>query len=182
MNNNSKKTRFVIVDLSLIDAGLTYEEAALVAYVERFTKSGATCYAAIPYIATDLRLSERTVRRCLNSLLQSNFLIAKKKGRGRILERATAAKLATMNAAKMATMTPANLATNSGQSVTDCGQNGRSDCGQNGRLYNNRSTNININNNYLNNNLLKSTITRARETDPFEEDEILDKDGWPERF
>jgi hypothetical protein len=133
---HTKKRAFVIVYLDLVDHGLSYEEAAIVRYVERFERSKKPCFASIPYMAKDLRLSERTIRRCIRRLLQLEFLIETGKGRGRYLNTI---------AAKMAALNPAKMAGDSGQSVTDCGQIGRSDCGQNGRLSNSNLINNKIN-------------------------------------
>ncbi len=137
MVKHNKKRPFVIVYLDLVENGLTYEESAIVRYVERFEQSQKPCFASIPYIAKDLRLAERTIRRHLRRLIDLEYLRATGKGRGRYLN---------INAAKMAGMSAANLATNTGQIVTDCGQNGRCDTGQNGRLSNSIMINSNINN------------------------------------
>lgn len=137
MVKHNKKRPFVIVYLDLVENGLTYEEAAIIRYVERFERSNKPCFASIPYIAKDLRLAERTIRRHLRRLIDLEYLRATGKGRGRYLN---------TNAAKMAGMNAANLATNTGQIVTDCGQNGRCDTGQNGRLSNSIMINSNINN------------------------------------
>lgn len=126
---NNRKRPFVVVYLDLVTLGLSYEEAALIRYVERFEKSGKPCFASIPYIAKDLRLTERTIRRHLKHLINLEYLRATGKGRGRYLN---------TKAAKMAT--------NTGQIVTECGQNGRYDTGQNGRLSNSIMINNNINN------------------------------------
>lgn len=126
---NNRKRPFVVVYLDLVDSGLSYEEAALIRYVERFEKSHKPCFASIPYIAKDLRLAERSIRRNLRRLIDLEYLRASGKGRGRYLN---------INAAKMAA--------NTGQIVTDCGQNGRCDTGQNGRLSNSIMINSNISN------------------------------------
>lgn len=138
MRNHTKKKPFVIVYLDLVENGLTYEEAALIRYVERFEASNKPCFASIPYIAKDLRLSERSIRRHLKRLIDLEYLSATGKGRGRYLN---------TNAAKMAT--------NTGQIVTDCGQNGRCDTGQIGRL-----SNSNMINNMINNNLSISNLSK----------------------
>lgn len=142
MVKHNKKRPFVIVYLDLVENGLTYEEAALIRYVERFEESNKPCFASIPYIAKDLRLAERTIRRHLRRLIDLEYLRATGKGRGRYLN---------TNAAKMAT--------NSGQNVTECGQNGRCDTGQNGRLSNSIMINSSINNNLSINNISKLDIT-----------------------
>ena len=129
MVKHNKKRPFVIVYLDLVESGLTYEESAIIRYVERFEQSHKPCFASIPYIAKDLRLSERTIRRHLRRLIDLEYLKTIGKGRGRYLN---------TNSAKMAT--------NTGQIVTDCGQNGRCDTGQNGRLSNSIMINSNINN------------------------------------
>lgn len=127
MVKHNKKRPFVIVYLDLVENGLTYEESAIIRYVERFEQSQKPCFASIPYIAKDLRLAERTIRRHLRRLINLKYLRATGKGRGRYLN---------INAAKMAA--------NRGQIVTDCGQNGRCDTGQNGRLSNSIMINSNI--------------------------------------
>jgi|688.fasta_scaffold213620_4 hypothetical protein len=142
MVKHNKKRPFVIVYLDLVENGLTYEEAALIRYVKRFEESNKPCFASIPYIAKDLRLAERTIRRHLRRLIDLEYLRATGKGRGRYLN---------TNAAKMAT--------NTGQNVTECGQNGRCDTGQNGRLSNSIMINSSINNNLSINNISKLDIT-----------------------
>lgn len=129
MVKHNKKRPFVIVYLDLVESGLTYEESAIIRYVERFEQSQKPCFASIPYIAKDLRLSERTIRRHLRRLIDLEYLKTIGKGRGRYLN---------TNSAKMAT--------NTGQIVTNCGQNGRCDTGQNGRLSNSIMINSSINN------------------------------------
>ena len=108
--NNNKKHQFSIVDLSLVDHGLEHLEAIIVAYVIGWEKSTGKCCAGIPYIAEDLRLSERSVRRYIKRLIALGFLFEKVTGRSRQLY-TNAAKLAGVDGlivAKMATQTGQN--------------------------------------------------------------------------
>lgn len=159
MESYNKKRAFVIVFFDLVEAGLSYEEAAIIQYVIRFEKSKKPCFASIPYIAKDLRLSERTTKRLLRKLINTNFLQESGRGRGRFL---------TTNGAKMAPMTGAKVAPVRCQNGPDRCQNGTCEWCQNGPLSivtmikSNTSNNLsrsnlnNINNN--NNNTYKTNI------------------------
>ena len=113
---NSKKHRVGIVDFTLVDAGLSHLEALVFQYVQRFERNKRPCFASIPYIATELRLPERTTRRYIKRLIKLKFLRETTKGRGRYLN--TNAARTTPIPVKMASMNAAKLA-------YDCGQIGQ---------------------------------------------------------
>jgi hypothetical protein len=122
---DSKKHRLGIVDFRLVDQGLSHLEALVYQYVQRFEKNKRPCFASIPHIASELRLSERSTKRFIKRLLALNMLRETTKGRGRYLN-TTGAKLAPINGAK-------NVTTGAKLSTDRC-QIGTSDRCQNGPL------------------------------------------------
>ncbi len=122
---HTKKHRIGIVDFSLVDQGLSHLEALVYQYVQRFEKNKRPCFASIPYIASELRLSERSTKRHIKRLIAINMLRETTKGRGRYLN-TTGAKMAPMNGAK-------NVTTGAKLSSDRC-QNGTSDRCQIGPL------------------------------------------------
>lgn len=127
------KSKFIIVDLSLIDSGLTYEQAAIVAYIKRWE---GNCFASLAYIAHDLRLSETSTKRHIKRLLSDRILLEIPKGRGRVL---------AVNETELGQNDPGQNGPHPGQNGPDWGQNGP-DPGQNGLLYNNTINNTKDNN------------------------------------
>lgn len=108
MNNHSKKHRLGIVDFELVDGGLCHLEALIVQYVNRFERNRRPCFASIPHIAAELRLSERSTKRYIRRLIELGFLYETDKGRGRYLHTTGAKKVS--NGGKLAPMTSAKLA------------------------------------------------------------------------
>ena len=106
---DSKKHRLGIVDFSLVNKGLSHLEALVYQYVQRFERNKRPCFASIPHIASELRLSERSTKRHIKRLIALNMLRETTKGRGRYLN-TTGAKMAPMNGAKNVT-TGAKLST-----------------------------------------------------------------------
>jgi len=106
---HNKKHRIGIVDLRLVDQGLSHLEALVYQYVQRFERNRRPCFASIPHIAAELRLSERSTKRHIKRLIALQMLQETTKGRGRYLK-TTGAKLAPLNGAKNVT-TGAKLST-----------------------------------------------------------------------
>jgi predicted DNA-binding transcriptional regulator len=97
---DSKKHRLGIVDFSLVDKGLTHLEALVFQYVQRFEKNKRPCFASIPHIAAELRLSEPSTKRYIQRLIKLGMLRETTKGRGRYLN-TTGIKMIPMNGIKL---------------------------------------------------------------------------------
>lgn len=82
---HNKKHRIGIVDLRLVDQGLSHLEALVYQYVQRFERNRRPCFASIPHIAAELRLSEPSTKRYIKRLIQLGMLKETTKGRGRYL-------------------------------------------------------------------------------------------------
>jgi len=82
---HNKKHRIGIVDLRLVDQGLSHLEALVYQYVQRFERNRRPCFASIPHIAAELRLSEPSTKRYIKRLIQLGMLKETIKGRGRYL-------------------------------------------------------------------------------------------------
>jgi hypothetical protein len=82
---DSKKHRLGIVDFSLVDKGLSHLEALVYQYVQRFERNKRPCFASIPHIAAELRLSEPSTKRYIQRLIKLGMLRETTKGRGRYL-------------------------------------------------------------------------------------------------
>jgi hypothetical protein len=82
---DSKKHRLGIVDFRLVDAGLSHLEALIYQYVQRFERNKRPCFASIPHIAAELRLSEPSTKRYIKNLIKLGALRETTKGRGRYL-------------------------------------------------------------------------------------------------
>lgn len=93
---DSKKHRIGIVDFRLVDQGLSHLEALVYQYVQRFEKNKRPCFASIPYIAAELRLSEPSTKRYIKRLIKIGMLRETTKGRGRYLN-TTGIKTIPMN-------------------------------------------------------------------------------------
>jgi len=85
MSNNTKKHRIGIVDFNLVDQGLSHMEAMVFQYVARFQKNNKPCFASIPHIAAELRLSEPSTKRHIRRLIALGLLKETVRGRGRYL-------------------------------------------------------------------------------------------------
>jgi predicted DNA-binding transcriptional regulator len=83
--HNTKKHRLGIVDFALVDLGLNHLEALIYQYVARFEKNKKPCFASIPHIAKELRLSEPSTKRYIQKLIKLGFLKQTDRGRGRVL-------------------------------------------------------------------------------------------------
>ena len=95
-----KKHRLGIVDFRLVDQGLSHLEALVYQYVQRFEKNKRPCFASIPYIAAELRLSEPSTKRYIQRLIKLGMLRETTKGRGRYLN-TTGIKMIPMNGIKL---------------------------------------------------------------------------------
>jgi predicted DNA-binding transcriptional regulator len=97
---DSKKHRLGIVDFRLVDQGLSHLEALVYQYVQRFEKNKRPCFASIPHIAAELRLSEPSTKRYIQRLIKLGMLRETTKGRGRYLN-TTGIKMIPMNGIKL---------------------------------------------------------------------------------
>jgi predicted DNA-binding transcriptional regulator len=97
---HTKKHRIGIVDFSLVDQGLSHLEALVYQYVQRFEKNKRPCFASIPHIAAELRLSEPSTKRYIKRLIKLGMLRETTKGRGRYLN-TTGIKMIPMNGIKL---------------------------------------------------------------------------------
>lgn len=97
---DTKKHRIGIVDFRLVDQGLSHLEALVYQYVQRFEKNKRPCFASIPYIAAELRLSEPSTKRYIKRLIKIGMLRETTKGRGRYLN-TTGIKTIPMNGIKL---------------------------------------------------------------------------------
>jgi len=93
---DNKKHRLGIVDFRLVDQGLSHLEALVYQYVQRFEKNKRPCFASIPHIASELRLSEPSTKRYIKRLIKLGMLRETTKGRGRYLN-TTGIKTISMN-------------------------------------------------------------------------------------
>lgn len=93
---DSKKHRLGIVDFRLVDQGLSHLEALVYQYVQRFERNKRPCFASIPHIAAELRLSEPSTKRYIKRLIKLGMLRETTKGRGRYLN-TTGIKMISMN-------------------------------------------------------------------------------------
>ena len=100
MKGNTTKKTWGIVDFNLVDQGVPHLEAMVFHYIARFERNKKIVYASIPYVAKNLRLSERSTQRYIRNLIKLGFLKETTEGRTRYLQ-TTHAKLAP---------TPAKLA------------------------------------------------------------------------
>jgi hypothetical protein len=66
-----------------LDLGLSYHQAALVNYIHRWNDTGQECFAAVETIASDLRLSMRTMRRVIDRSMADNIISGSSSGKGR---------------------------------------------------------------------------------------------------
>ena len=82
---DNKKHRLGIVDFRLVDQGLSHLEALVYQYVQRFERNKRPCFASIPHIASELRLSEPSTKRYIQRLIKLGMLRETTKGRGRYL-------------------------------------------------------------------------------------------------
>ena len=119
--DNNKKNQWAIVQLHLVDRGLTYEQAALFHFIAKFEQKSGPVYASIPYIATQMRLSDRSVQRHIRTLIKLKFLKESSNGRNRWLS-VNDAKLAGTHA-KLAPI-HAKLAPYDAKLAPDACQNG----------------------------------------------------------
>jgi len=117
MEKNSKKKHWGIVDFDLVDQGVPHLAAMLYEYIVRFEQNKKVVYASIPYIAKNLRLSERTTQRYIRQLLSLGLLYETTQGRTRYLQ-----------------TTPAKLSPIHAKLTSDPCQNGVNDPCQNGML------------------------------------------------
>ncbi len=85
MKNNTKKTRWGIVDYDLVDQGIPILETIVYSYIKRYQRNRGSVWASIPHIAKDLRMSESSVQRYIKHLLKVGLLKDSVKGRGRYL-------------------------------------------------------------------------------------------------
>lgn len=93
---HSKKHRIGIVDFRLVDQGISHLEALVYQYVQRFERNKRPCFASIPHIAAELRLSEPSTKRYIKRLIKLGMLRETTKGRGRYLN-TTGIKTIPMN-------------------------------------------------------------------------------------
>jgi len=70
-----------------LDLGLSYHQAALVAYIDKWNRGGNECFASVEEIATELRLTYRTMRRVIDRSLAQGIITGSvgDKGRARTL-------------------------------------------------------------------------------------------------
>ncbi len=108
---DNKKHRLGIVDFRLVDQGLSHLEALVYQYVQRFEKNKRPCFASIPHIASELRLSEPSTKRYIQRLIKLGMLRETTKGRGRYLN-TTGIKTIPMNGIKTIPMNGINLSPN----------------------------------------------------------------------
>lgn len=100
MSKDNKKHRLGIVDFALVDAGLSHFEALIYSYVQRFEKNKRPCFASIPHIAAELRLSKPSTKRYIRRLITLKMLKETTNGRGRYLS-TTGIKMIPVNGIKL---------------------------------------------------------------------------------
>ena len=122
---DNKKHRLGIVDFRLVDQGLSHLEALVYQYVQRFERNKRPCFASIPHIASELRLSEPSTKRYIQRLIKLGMLRETTKGRGRYLN-TTGIKTIPMNGI--------NLSPNGIKMIGDRDQNDPCDRDQNDPL------------------------------------------------
>jgi len=71
-----------------LDVGLSYHQAALIAYIHKWHRGGNECFASVEDISKELRLTYITMRRVIDRLLAESVITASTgdKGRARTLK------------------------------------------------------------------------------------------------
>ena len=71
-----------------LDLGLSYHQAALIAYISKWNRGGKQCFASVEDIAKELRLTYMTMRRVIDRSLAQGIIIGSvgDKGRARTLK------------------------------------------------------------------------------------------------
>ena len=71
-----------------LDLGLSYHQAALIAYIDKWNRGGNECFASVEEIAVELRLPYRTMRRVIDRSLAEGIITGNvgNKGRARTLK------------------------------------------------------------------------------------------------
>lgn len=79
---------FVPLFHAYLDMGLTYHQAALVAYIDKWNRGGKECFASVEEIAEELRLTYMTMRRVITRSISQNVISGSvgHKGRARTLK------------------------------------------------------------------------------------------------
>lgn len=78
---------FVPLFHAYLDLGLSYHQAALIAYIEKWNRGGNECFASVEQIGEELRLPYRTMRRVIDRSIAEGIITANtgNKGRARTL-------------------------------------------------------------------------------------------------
>jgi DNA-binding MarR family transcriptional regulator len=79
---------FVPLFHAYLDLGLSYHQAALIAYIEKWNRGGNECFASVEQIGEELRLPYRTMRRVIDRSIAEGIITANtgNKGRARTLK------------------------------------------------------------------------------------------------
>lgn len=79
---------FIPLFHTYLDLGLSYHQAALVAYIDKWNRSGKECFASVEEIAQELRLPYRTMRRVIDRSITDLIVVGRtgEKGRARTLK------------------------------------------------------------------------------------------------
>jgi DNA-binding MarR family transcriptional regulator len=79
---------FIPLFHAYLDLGLSYHQAALVAYIDKWNRSGKECFASVEEIAQELRLPYRTMRRVIDRSITDQIIVGSigEKGRARTLK------------------------------------------------------------------------------------------------
>lgn len=79
---------FIPLFHTYLDLGLSYHQAALVAYIDKWNRSGKECFASVEEIAQELRLPYRTMRRVIDRSITDQIIVGStgEKGRARTLK------------------------------------------------------------------------------------------------
>lgn len=74
---------FLPLFFSYLDLGLSYHQAALVAYISNWNRGGKECFASVEEIAEDLRLTYITMRRVIERSIAQGIISGSVDGKGR---------------------------------------------------------------------------------------------------
>lgn len=79
---------FIPLFHAYLDIGLTYHQAALVAYIDKWNRAGKECFASVEEIAEELRLTYMTMRRVITRSISQHVVSGSvgHKGRARTLK------------------------------------------------------------------------------------------------
>jgi len=189
MSKVSVSQHFFKVNKSDLKYGLG--EAVLLAYVAEFESRKLTCFASREHIANELQISETRVQDMIKRLSKAGAILVNYHGRKRVLNTNPARSKGSesdQSRDRNSTNRGIGFQPDRDRNSTSKGIGKRSHEGSESNPMRDRNPiHTKIYTTYIDNTKIYKkdnlqSIPRLREAEPFEEEEILDKDGWPERF